>query len=43
MVDEIDSDDEWITEKDEPLLLHDLYWFEDDELFNVDVIRVVSS
>ena len=43
LVDEIDSDDEWIAEKEAPLLLLDFCWLEDNELFNVDVIRVVSS
>ena len=40
-MDELDSDDEWITKK-EDLLSIDLCWLEDNELFNVDVIRVVS-
>ena len=43
LVDEIDSDDEWITEKEDPLLPLDLCWLEDNELFNVDAIRIVSS
>ena len=43
LVDEIDSDDEWIVEKKAPLLPLDLCWLEDNELFNVDVIRAVSS
>ena len=43
LVEEIDSDDEWIAKKEDPLLPLDLCWFQDDELFNVDVIRVVSS
>ena len=43
MVDESDSNDEWIAEKEDPLFSHDLCWFKDNELFNVDVIRVVSS
>ncbi|WKA06353.1 hypothetical protein VitviT2T_024256 [Vitis vinifera] len=43
LVEEIDSDDEWIAEKDDPLLPLDLCWLQDNELFNVDVIRVVSS
>ena len=42
LVEEIDSDDECIAEKEDPLPL-DLCWLQDDELFNVDVIRVVSS
>ncbi|RVW81801.1 hypothetical protein CK203_051610 [Vitis vinifera] len=40
---EIDSDDEWIAEKEDPLLPLDLCWLQDNELFNVDAIRVVSS
>ena len=43
LVDEIDSDDEWIAEKKDPLLLLDLCWLEDNELFNVDAIIIVSS
>ena len=43
LVDEIDSDDEWIVEKKAPLLPLDLCWLEDNELFNVDAIRAVSS
>ena len=43
LVEEIDSDDEWIAEKEDPLLPLDLCWLQDDELFNVDAIRVVSS
>ena len=43
LVEEIDSDDEWIAEKEDPLLPLDLCWLQDNELFNVDVIRVVSS
>ncbi|KAL6344276.1 hypothetical protein AAG906_037842 [Vitis piasezkii] len=34
LVEEIDSDDEWIVEKD-LLLPDDAIWLEDDELFNV--------
>ncbi|RVW35015.1 hypothetical protein CK203_079876 [Vitis vinifera] len=40
---EIDSNDEWIAEKEDPLLPLDLCWLQDNELFNVDAIRVVSS
>ncbi|RVW66255.1 hypothetical protein CK203_066503 [Vitis vinifera] len=40
---EIDSDDKWIAEKEDPLLPLDLCWLQDNELFNVDAIRVVSS
>lgn len=43
LVDEIDSDDEWIAEKEDPLLPLDLCWLQDNELFNVDAIRTVSS
>ena len=43
LVDEMDSDDEWIVEKEDPLLLLDLFWLEDNELFNVDATRIVSS
>ena len=43
LVDEIDSNDEWIAKKETSLLLLDLCWLGDDELFNVDAIKVVSS
>ncbi|RVX19940.1 hypothetical protein CK203_004465 [Vitis vinifera] len=43
LVDEIDSNDEWIVKKENPLLPLDLCWLEDNELFNVDAIRIVSS
>ena len=43
LVEENDSDDEWIAEKEDPLLPVDLCWLQDNELFNVDAIRVVSS
>ena len=43
LVEEIDSDDEWIAEKEDLLLPLDLYWLQDNELFSVDAIRVVSS
>ena len=43
LVEEIDSDDEWIAEKEDPLLPLNLCWLQDNELFNVDAIRVVSS
>ncbi|RVX03563.1 hypothetical protein CK203_027947 [Vitis vinifera] len=42
LVEEIDSDDEWIAEKEDPLLPLDLCWLQDNELFSVDAIRVVS-
>ena len=42
-VDEIDSDDAWIMEEEGPFLPLDLCWLEDNELFNVDAIRIVSS
>ncbi|RVW39347.1 hypothetical protein CK203_102520 [Vitis vinifera] len=40
---ENDSDDEWIAEKEDSFLPLDLCWLQDNELFNVDAIRVVSS
>ena len=40
-MDELDSDDEQIIEKDDLLLPIDLCWLEDNELFNVDAISVV--
>ena len=43
LVDEIDLNDEWIAEKEDLLLPLDLCWLEDNELFNVDVIKIVSS
>ena len=43
LVEEIDSDDEWIVEKEDLLLPHDAIWLEDDELFNVDGVRIVPS
>ena len=43
LVYEINSDDEWIVEKKAPILPPDLCWLEDNELFNVDVVKVVSS
>ncbi|RVW96149.1 hypothetical protein CK203_037756 [Vitis vinifera] len=43
LVKEIDSDDEWIAEKEDPLLPLDLCWLQANELFSVDAIRVVSS
>ena len=43
LVEEIDSDDEWIAEKEDPLLPLDICWLQDYELLNVDVIRVVST
>ena len=43
LIKEIDSDDEWIAEKEDSLLPLDLCWLQDDELFNVNAIRVVSS
>ena len=42
-MEEIDSNDELIVEKEVSLLLLDTIWLEDDELFNLDVIRIVSS
>ncbi|KAG6508501.1 hypothetical protein ZIOFF_033875 [Zingiber officinale] len=42
-VDEINSDDEWITEKEGPVLPVTTKWLEDDELFESDPIVSVSS
>ncbi|XP_075080280.1 uncharacterized protein LOC107806086 [Nicotiana tabacum] len=41
LVDEIDSDDEWITEKEDPVLPEDPSWLDEENLFDVDVIRMV--
>ncbi|KAI8555885.1 hypothetical protein RHMOL_Rhmol05G0208500 [Rhododendron molle] len=41
LVDEIDSDDEWIAEKEDPVLPVGGSWLEDEELFDVDAIRTV--
>ncbi|KAI8543885.1 hypothetical protein RHMOL_Rhmol08G0253400 [Rhododendron molle] len=41
LVDEIDSDDEWIAEKEDPVLPIGGSWLEDEELFDVDAIRTV--
>ncbi|XP_042432063.1 uncharacterized protein LOC122018732 [Zingiber officinale] len=43
VVDEINSDDEWITEKEGPVLPVTTKWLEDDELFESDPIVSVSS
>ncbi|KAL6340001.1 hypothetical protein AAG906_038836 [Vitis piasezkii] len=40
---EIDSEDEWIVEKEDPHLPLDLCWLQDNELFSVDAIRAMSS
>ena len=41
LVDQIDSDDEWIAEKEDPVLPVGS-WLEDDEqLFDVDAVRIV--
>ena len=42
-MEEIDLNDEWIIEKEDPLLPRDAIWLKDDKLFNVDVIRILSS
>ncbi|KAG6508679.1 hypothetical protein ZIOFF_034059 [Zingiber officinale] len=42
-VDEINSDDEWITEKEGPVLPVTTKWLEDDELFESDPIVSVPS
>ncbi|XP_042400692.1 uncharacterized protein LOC121990654 [Zingiber officinale] len=43
VVDEINSDDEWITEKEGPVLPVTTKWLEDDELFESDPIVSVPS
>ncbi|KAL6494357.1 hypothetical protein OROGR_031157 [Orobanche gracilis] len=43
VVDEIDSDDEWITEKEDPVLLEKPSWLENDDLFSGDPIVSVPS
>ncbi|XP_008221800.1 PREDICTED: uncharacterized protein LOC103321750 [Prunus mume] len=39
LVNEIESDDEWIAEVEEPILPTDLIWLNSQELYDVDVIR----
>ncbi|XP_050102879.1 uncharacterized protein LOC126582742 [Malus sylvestris] len=41
VVEEIASDDEWITEIEDPVLPEDLTWLEDELLYNVEAIRNV--
>ncbi|KAL6578629.1 hypothetical protein OROMI_008845 [Orobanche minor] len=43
VVDEIDSDDEWITEKEDPVLPEKPSWLENDDLFSGDPIVSVPS
>lgn len=43
LVEEIDSDDEWIADNEAFLFPLDLCWLEDNELFNVDVTKIVLS
>ena len=43
LVEEIDLDDKWIVKKVIPSSHLIFIWLKDDELFNVDVIRIVSS
>ena len=40
LIDEIDSDDEWIAEKD-PVLSLDASWLDEEELFDAEAIRTV--
>nr|XP_010313149.1 uncharacterized protein LOC104644696 [Solanum lycopersicum] len=42
LVDEVDFDDEWITEKEDSLLPEYPCWLEEDNLFAVDIVRLVS-
>ncbi|OIT05049.1 hypothetical protein A4A49_65269, partial [Nicotiana attenuata] len=41
LVDEVDSDDEWITEKEDPVLPEDPSWLDEENLFDIDVVRTV--
>nr|XP_028956181.1 uncharacterized protein LOC103417677 isoform X2 [Malus domestica] len=41
VVEEIDSDDEWITEREDPVLPQDPRWLEDESLFNAEAVRNV--
>ena len=41
LIDEIDSDDEWIAEKEDPVLSLDASWLDEEELFDAEVIRMV--
>ncbi|KAL6498584.1 hypothetical protein OROHE_026525 [Orobanche hederae] len=43
VVDEIDSDEEWITEKEDPVLPEKPSWLENDDLFSGDPIVSVLS
>ncbi|KAL6509618.1 hypothetical protein OROGR_022928 [Orobanche gracilis] len=43
VVDEIDSDDEWITKKEDPVLPERPSWLENDDLFSGDTIVSVPS
>ena len=40
---EIDSDDEWITEREDPAFSNDTSWLDDAELFNADTIRTIPA
>ncbi|XP_016453692.1 uncharacterized protein LOC107778024 [Nicotiana tabacum] len=42
LVDEIDSDNEWITENEDPVLPEDPSWLDEENLFDVDVIRMID-
>lgn len=42
LVDEVDFDDEWITEKEDSLLPEYPCWLDEDNLFAVDIVRFVS-
>ena len=41
VIDEIDSDDEWIAEKEDHVLPLDASWLDEEELFDAKVIRIV--
>ncbi|XP_028093919.1 uncharacterized protein LOC114294015 [Camellia sinensis] len=41
LIDGIDSDDEWIAEKEGPVLPFDASWLDEEELFDAEAIRIV--
>ncbi|GMQ04544.1 hypothetical protein CsSME_00049924 [Camellia sinensis var. sinensis] len=41
LIDEIDSDDEWIAEKEDQVLPLDASWLDEEELFDAEAIRTV--
>ncbi|XP_016452579.1 uncharacterized protein LOC107777105 [Nicotiana tabacum] len=41
LVDEVDSDDEWITEKEDHVLPEEPSWLDEENLFDVDFIKMM--